>query len=290
MNVLYTGLRILLLASIPLLVVGPGYATNGTGFQGVMGHPQAFGPTMALLAVLAFDRLLKAPRMPWWDFAVLAVSLLFIFRSEARTAAGSLVLGLVAGFGLALARDRRKGGRTSTPRGRHVVPLLIGAVLATLLMGMTASDQIATFIAKRGDTGASVGDAFQRSRGELMEVMLENIDRNFWTGIGFGVASDPSEMTVLYDPLFGLPISAVVEKGVMPIAVLEETGFWGATLVALWVLNVLWIAVRAGFLPTAVVVTAFALNLGEAVLFSPGGMGMILIILIGWATTEEWAR
>src|SRR5690606_11413311 len=45
----FRGLTLLMIVSLPLLVLPVGYLRNGTGFQGVLNHPQAFGPTMALL-------------------------------------------------------------------------------------------------------------------------------------------------------------------------------------------------------------------------------------------------
>mgnify|MGYP001309584746 FL=1 len=47
---LFVGLTVLMLASLPLLGTNLGFRVNGTGFQGVLNHPQAFGPVMALLA------------------------------------------------------------------------------------------------------------------------------------------------------------------------------------------------------------------------------------------------
>ncbi len=38
-----------------------------------------------------------------------------------------------------------------------------------------------------------------------------------------------------------------------------------------------------GMAPLAVVLTILLMNLGEAVFFSPGGMGMLQLILIGWS-------
>src|SRR5690606_22400808 len=55
---IFGGLTLLMIVSLPLLTLPVGYLRNGTGFQGVLNHPQAFGPAMALLGAWAAGRML----------------------------------------------------------------------------------------------------------------------------------------------------------------------------------------------------------------------------------------
>ncbi len=71
-------------------------------------------------------------------------------------------------------------------------------------------------------------EAYDLSRGSLIDEMWQNITEHPLAGIGFGIGSDPSEMEIERDPVFRLPIGAPIEKGVLPIAVVEELGIIGA--------------------------------------------------------------
>src|SRR5690606_20509991 len=117
----------------------------------------------------------------------------------------------------------------------------------------------------------------------VMDAMIQNIQLRPWTGIGFGIDSVPDRMTVSRDPMFGLPIGAAVEKGVTPLMVVEEWGVSGALVVAGWAFAPLRGAARGGLSALAVVLVVLLLNLGEATLFSPGGFGLLPIVLLGWA-------
>ena len=106
-------------------------------------------------------------------------------------------------------------------------------------------------------------------------------------GIGFGLAADTSTMEVQRMPFLDLPTSASVEKGVMPLAVLEELGLPGFLAVAAWLVMLLRRSARGGLIATAVFCTAVLTNMGEAMLFSPGGMGLLVLVLMCWAATKQ---
>lgn len=67
--------------------------------------------------------------------------------------------------------------------------------------------------------------------------------------------------------------------------VLEEIGVFGFVLFLMWSVALIGSAVRRGLVSTAIVVTVLLVNLGEANLFSPGGMGLFLLIVISMAVT-----
>ena len=125
--------------------------------------------------------------------------------------------------------------------------------------------------------------SYETSRGALIDVMLENINMAPYVGIGFGIASRPEEMIVDRDPVFGLPTGAVVEKGVLPYQVVEELGLFGALFVLLWLGMAIKRASRGTVTTLAILLTVLLLNLGESTFFSPGGMGLLPLILFTWA-------
>lgn len=280
------GLVWLLLLSLPLLAIpGIGYLRNGTGFQGLLNHPQAFGPTVALVAVLVGGRLLGAQKSPWRDFALLALCFVLVILSEARTAGIAMVLGLVGSALLAprfagVPRRRMLQGLQSKRLQVVVVVFSLGIVIAAPLF----SGAITSYLFKRSNA-SSLLTAADASRGALVLKMFENIKNTPWTGIGFGIASEPAYMEVQRDPVLGLPLSALVEKGVMPIAVVEELGIFGALAIVGWLWVMLRRGARSGVSQFAVLITLLLVNFGESMFFSVGGMGMLLLVLLTGAVS-----
>jgi hypothetical protein len=109
--------------------------------------------------------------------------------------------------------------------------------------------------------------------------------RNFlnspWLGNGFGVYPDgkfPSGVVMFA----GIPISAPIEKGFLPTAILEEGGIVGAACLALLIA---WIGRRAWRAQDlrwrAMFVACLGVNIGECVFLSPGGIGILNWLLMG---------
>ena len=276
-----------LILSLPLLALNIGYLRNGTGFQGILGHPQVFGPSMALLAAWLSGNLMRQPKPSWGWLLILGGAMALVLASEARTAGLALLAGVPAAVLLSILCSHR--------RVREIVPglassrllmafLLVG--VAFLNFGSALADRLRDFVQKRRDS-ASILEAYESSRGRLISSMASNIEHSPLQGIGFGIASEPSSMVVKRDPWLGLPVGATIEKGVMPLAVLEELGIPGFLAVAAWVFMLLRRAGRGGIVSAAVLCTALFTNMGESTLLSPGGMGLLILILISWAGTAR---
>lgn len=284
---LFGGLIVLILVSLPLAFSGIGYLRNGTGFQGILGHPQAFGPTVAFLGGWLGGRLLGTAQPRWREIVLLGLCLVLIVMSEARTAGLALVLGLIiasltssALSGIPM-RRLMPGLRSSR---LHILILL--AVVGSLLAGGILSERIGAYLTKRADA-TNLLEAADASRGHLVDLMVANIEKNPLAGIGFGIASDVDAMEVERDPIFGLPTSASIEKGVLPFAVMEELGVLGFVLVFSWIFMLARQGARSGMAALTVLIIVFLTNLGESTLFSPGGMGLLPLILLTWAISER---
>lgn len=280
---IFGGLVLLLLVSLPFLASGLGYLRNGFGFQGVMNHPQAFGPTMALLGAWAASSMLAQRRPAWTLVGLVSLSIVLVFLSEARTAGISVLVGTsVAAFCSWRSSGRAPGAALPGLRSKRVQLVGIVVLSGTIMAGAAFTERIAAYIFKRSEA-ATVGEVYERSRGRLILGMVGNIAQRPVQGIGFGIGSDFTSMEVQRDPVFGLPVSASIEKGVLPLAVLEELGIIGFAAVAAWIWMLLRRIAGAGTTPLAVSLTALLLNLGESTFFSPGGLGLLSLILLGWA-------
>jgi hypothetical protein len=194
------------------------------------------------------------------------------------------VLGVVFAIVVAPALSGR-AARTVLPglRSKRVGVIVLAGAVGLVAGSDRIQEGFQHFVSKSGRQDASnVVDAFQSSRGDLIALMLANIKSNPFEGIGFGIASKPEAMAIAYDPVLGLPTSAPVEKGVLPLAVLEEVGVLGAAAVLAWMLLLVRRSARGGVTPVAVGLTVLFLNMGESTLFSPGGIGLFTLVLLGW--------
>ena len=272
---LFGGLAVLMLVSLPLVVTDIGYINNGYGFQGILNQSQAFGMTMVLLGSWLIGRLFETVRYRWLEIILLGLCLVLTVMSETRTAGFALFL---AASGVSIIFFSTRFSILLSMRTLAVVPIII-------IIGFGTIDQLNTFIFKR-DNAINVVDMGVASRGILVIPMIANISENPMTGIGFGVGSRSVDREwVDRENIFGLPISAPTEKGVMPLAVLEELGVPGLLAVLAWLWVIIRRAYRLGVTPFLVVSTLMLTNLGEASLFSAGGMGLFFLILIAWAAT-----
>lgn len=284
---IFWGLTIVTLVSLPLLGGSLGFLRNGTGFQGVLNHPQAFGPTMAVLAAWAASRALGSSPPPYILIGLFVLCLILIVLSEARTAGLALLIALVLAAVVlqVLTRQRLKNLFPAITSRRFAISAMLALAIISLSAPML-SGFIQSYISKRGGASGLI-EAYDTSRGRLMQDMWVNIRGHPWSGIGFGIATDPLSMEVQRDPVLGLPVGAAVEKGVLPLAVLEELGIPGAIAVLAWT----WLLIRRSIrgrrmVPIALLFTALMLNMGENTLFSPGGMGLLLLVVVGYAASE----
>lgn len=276
--------------STPLVAMGAGYV-RARGFQGLLEHPQAFGPLMAIVAIWLFATWLTDRRMRFSLKIVLALSLAWIYFSKARIGAVIFLVGLfiaiISGPVTAMLNQSARVPRILKAR----LALIVACVcLTAVAAGPALVPAVRQFIAKEGKS-TEIVDAAWESRGFVVELMQENIRARPVTGIGLGVASSPERYSALVrDPVFGLVIQAAVEKGVLPVAMVEELGWPLALLYAPWFVALLVLSVRAGPRYAGVCAGALVNNLSEAMFFSPGGGGLIVLILVTMAATAPPAR
>jgi hypothetical protein len=274
-------LHVVLIASAPLLLLPAGFAVNETGFQGLLNHPQLLGVAAALGATFVASRLIEARRLIGWRLALFGFYVYLTVQSESRTALFGLVLAL--GFAALIQSVWQGSVRQALPLFGSSARVLAGVVIVVALATLAVvSGALRDFVSKseRADV-TSVIDAYGVSRGLLVAQMAVNIQQAPLLGIGFGVPSVPEMVELVRDPYFGLPISAPVEKGVMPVAVVEELGVLGAVAILAW----LWMGIRrgmrSGFSSVLMLCAVLAMNLGEATLFSVGGVGLLQMLLVG---------
>jgi len=274
------------LSALTRAVPGIAFLRNGLGLQGILNHPQALGIFTAPIAAILLARLaLTRESIKLLDAIVLAGVWIVMIMTQARTAAVAAALGVLIALLTRLIRTRHSGVQAGIGKIAAVMACGGAMLVVALFTVSDLSGSVASFLLKRSDT-QDVSDAFQQSRGGAILGQWQNFLSAPWAGHGFGVYADGYFPAGVVE-FAGIPISAPVEKGFVPTAVLEETGVLGGTLFFL----MLWACARdvwrnADLCWIAAFVTCLAVNIGEAVILSPGGIGLYLWVLIGLAITK----
>ena len=143
-------------------------------------------------------------------------------------------------------------------------------------MSEIKSNAISRWIRKTDDVKAdtrSLTDAVTSSRMGLVEMCLADYRRKPILGMGFQVAAYTQTRT---SSIFSSPI----EKGVLPIMVLGETGIIGLMIFVLFLVSFQSAGAKRGlFVAVAMMWVLIGINMGEATFFSPGGAGGIEWVL-----------
>jgi hypothetical protein len=217
-------------------------------------------------------------------------SFVLILLSAARTGLLAIAIGfLLASIFGALLRGQRLISPTYLISPGAVLTLLLGTAY---LVGF--SNQASSFFldfVNKGQQAESATELFEQARGNRIALSLENFSSSPFIGVGFGTPSDIDRSLDdrdTIDRVGGVVVSASAEKGFMPTAVLEETGLLGAALVLI-ILSVVFLPIHAhgSFETIWMAWAALLMNVGAAVLFSLGGLGFFLWMVLGFCYNQS---
>lgn len=277
------GLTVIGLSALTLLKPSIGLGGD-QGLQGILNQPQALGIFMAPFAAWAIAGTLlmrrSATRLELWMAIVLVV---LIVLSKARTA------GFGAGFGVIVVVATRALGRRRAGQATLGRPILICLLACIGLAGFAAAtgglSKIVDNYLYKGTEGQvnNLNQAFYNSRGGgALEEWNDFLAKPLF-GNGFGVYPDghfPSGVT----RVDGIPISAPIEKGFLPTAILQEGGAVGGALLLL-IIGLLCVRTwrNTDLRWRAMFVACLGINVGECVFMSPGGIGIFDWLLLSLA-------
>ena len=278
-------LLIILLISIPTLLIPEiGFSVNSRFFSGILNHPQALGMTVAVLAAIFIEKLYDQNRFTILSLVIFIICISLTIVSGSRTAGVALLSAVIISVLLfPISTISKIKSLLKLNKNRFFV-VTISLLLITILSPFIF-DLISTFMNKTEKVSVdSIIGAFKKSREVLYKPMIDNILENPLKGIGFGLASEWSFMDIKY--FNGIPVSAPIEKGVLPLAMLEEVGVFGFIFFIVWILLLVRLAIANSYSDTIVLLTILLFNLGEAGLFSPNGYGMLYLVIIALVTTK----
>lgn len=254
------------------------YQRNGAGFQGILNHPQAFGPMMApitswLLAGVFFTAKSKLIK----PIAIVILLLALMIATQARTSMVTVFLSLAATF-LVIFFKKHDLGSIRIGRAIGLGLLAICVLVIVAASSKTFVDKLTGYVYK-GDS-KNIDQALSSRSGGVASQWQYFINHPF-TGCGFG-AYPSGEYPSGVVEVMGIPISAPTEKGFLPTAILEETGIFGglAFLYALITLGKR-VSKNGDIRWMAVFFACIFVNVGEMGIFSPGGFGLYYWLLIG---------
>ena len=256
-------------------------------FCGVTCNSQALSPLLACSFIwTTCDMLFIERRFCKLHLALLGFSLPLMYMTRSRVALVTLVFGICV-VTLYVARKIQLPQSTRRHLGNGMWVGMIGLILVTVILQMTRGT-MSEWIRKTNDVSTdkrSLGEALTGSRQGLMEYSLYEFRRRPLIGSGFQVA----EYTQEYVRGKGFVVSASVEKGILPLMVLDETGILGSLAFLLFLVSFFFVCVQRKYFITISLFAVFLMsNMGEATLFSPGGIGGILwmVCVVGGFTLD----
>ena len=279
----------LVLSSGLIFLGGMGFERNGVGFQGILNHPQVFGSIMGMVTAWYVGRIiLTKSKISLVELGITVLSVVFLYISQARTGA----VAFVGGGGLAFLFFLFSGKQLPTsPRFYYATFALLTLIsFVMILIPDQVFGLVTDFIQKRTEN-AAVEEAFQESRGFLIEASMANFRDYPILGIGFGVPSNYQTARFgTTETIMGMPVSATVEKGFLPSAILEETGLIGALFTIVFLGMLIGKQIRKGDLFVLwLILSSLLINIGEAVFFSLGGTGLMVWLMLGFSVNQYYS-
>lgn len=266
----------ILFMSVVFIPTAQGYFRNDSGFQGVFNHPQVMGAFAGIAVAWLFAKVVMYRKVTALYVIAFLLAASMLYLSEARVGLATAVIAILAAF------FSRSGGKAKLRTVIFVYAFLSLVFIAS--MAFDVAGHAETFISKRAGHELTTAEAIVASRLHLIENSFTNFLNHPYIGIGFGVPTNPADLVVQYDPIFGLPVSASIEKGVFFVAILEETGVFG-TIAFLFLLGAFFKKIyEAGNAELiALFIAPIATNLGDATLFSMGGNGLFMWLMMAYA-------
>lgn len=270
---------VVVLASAPLLFSPLGRSINGTGFNGILSHPNLMGVFLGISLAALLANSLATRRYSFLELAIIAVGLPELYFTEARGGMFSLILALALWYGGVLTIQSSPRAMRILGRGIIVAAFAIPAVFVT---SATLQESFARFVSKSGrTTERGLVANFRSTRGGAIGYHTIVFRRHMTLGQGFQVVNSGTLglPEVKYDPIWKkIPISASVENGFLYTSIFAELGWLGAIPVILLLLAIMLPVIQARDNPSNVLLfSVLFTNMTEAALFSPSGVG-------GW----EW--
>lgn len=248
-------------------------------FCGVTMHSQVLSPMLACsFGWILCDLLFVEEKFRWPHVALIVLSLPLLYKTRSRVA---LLTSLAALMMIYFYVPKHISLRPKIKRWLGSMLMVFGVLLvAGAVISEIHSDAMTRWLRKTEDVETdqrTLSEAFTASRQGLMEECMSDFRRNPLFGSGFQVSWYTAEYARSQG---GLVLSSPIEKGILPIMVLGETGIVGEIVFIAFLISFFTAASnRRLYMSIAMMCVLLVTNLGEATFFSPGGLGGTLWIV-----------
>lgn len=271
--------------SVPLLPFDIGWARmHGAYFNGILLHSQALGIFLVMTGAASFAAAFRLPHLQ----RVLIVSGLaqwsLIYFTKCRTALFAIVLcGIVYIIEIFVRGEKKSRIQLFT------APIITLALLGLMLITMVSSgarEGIASFVQKGDElslfgTGDRTDVLQSSSRGAQIFDDVDLIEEHPIFGYGFGVNKDSEQFTnVSGNHFFGIPLSAPIEQGFLPLATVAQIGIVGAPIIVAFIFSLYGFARRGSAEDAALFAAAVGVTFGEMIFYSFGSEGLLLWVIM----------
>ena len=248
-------------------------------FAGMTNQSQCLAVVLPCsLAWLACDMFFIEKRLSPFHVWTILAGLPLIYLTRSRSALLSSVVGMILVYFYCLKKVNIR---------RHIRARLRSAMFFAMFLVVVAAgvmevrnQSITRWLRKTEDVSTDTrgfGEAFTSSRQGLIDESMKDFRRNPLLGSGFQVTE---EMQYTFKHHDGFILSASIEKGVLPVMVLGETGILGAIVFVVFLVSFYATCVKKKYYCCATLHTIFlASNMAEATYFSPGGSGGYIWVL-----------
>jgi len=257
-----------------------------SGSSGIFSHPQTFGIILAVIFVYFMVHFIDKRKY----FFVIMASLTggLIILSEARTALLSAVIAILLTY-LIFNRSLIENINRILKMPGVLVALIVGLIFI-ISYSEVITKGVVEFVKKNQKTGSvSIIESYNKSRGGLIEKSLTAFSESPLIGSGFGLTFPVEEgRLVRSEWLWNMPISYSVEPGNLYIAFFAEAGIIGGIALFILIGFLFWsIYQKRKPILMAVFIAILLVNLAEACLLAPNGVGGVFIGFIAWAQMKS---
>lgn len=246
-----------------------------TLFAGVCGHSQMLAPLLScLFGFVACDTLFVERKVNLMSGSLLACMPVLLYLTRSRTGLVSFMCAVFMVF--IFAKNKFRLPQRVKIKINQLSWLALLVLVCVGVVGQVKSQLLTRWIFKVNtiesmNAGEAVANVTATRMG-MVEQLTYDFKQNPVTGMGFQVNKDSKQH------LKGLlTISAPIEKGLIPLMILGETGAMGALVFIGFLFSFYSTCIRKRYIVSATMFTILlATNMGEATFFSPGGPGGIM--------------
>lgn len=276
-----------------------GYLHDLRSFQGIFNHSQLFGIVLSIISSFITIILLGMEKFLLKKIILivfLSICLFLIFVSTSRTALFSYFFSLLVFLFISIFFTKKNffnSYQIFHIRNSYILKkfkknvILIFSIILIFSFSFIFKKELFNFLKKNDDNYFNIFAAYLESRSIAFQPSLENIKNKTLMGIGFGLPNSLDELNSSSDKISNIYIGYHYEKGNIFVQVLEELGIIGLSIFILWFFFLIRRVIQSNNnVALIIIINIFFINLSEAVLFSLGGLGLLILILLFWSVSR----